>query len=272
RRARAKYTPGSQGHRLDGPGLPVVDLVAAPDEAPLRGDRGKVDGLGKRRHIACAGRAIVCVDPRTRVVDAMLIVDDDPAVGRDAAAEAAGGELGSVGREAHALGCAGHPVVQEDVLALVGIVAIGIARDQVAGEAHEDDEPPVGRDVGRPVAVEVALGAVGSDAHPLRGARRPVVDEDVAVGVRVARHEVVGPAEERDESSDATLTRSVVPVVQSWTKASTTPFVSSVTRFVAALVNATTWPSSEIPEGALSPSPPRMPSAAMLISLTVSAQ
>jgi len=72
--------------------------------------------------------------------------------------------------------------------------------------------------------------------------------------------------------SDATLTRSVVPVVQSWTKASTTPFVSSVTRFVAALVNATTWPSSEIPEGALSPSPPRMPSAAMLISLTVSAQ
>jgi len=45
--------------------------------------------------------------------------------------------------------------------------------------------------------------------------------------------------------SEATLTRSVVPVCRSWTNASVAPFVSPATRLVAKLTNATKRPSAE---------------------------
>src|SRR5439155_1055441 len=55
-------------------------------------------------------------------------------------------------------------------------------------------------------------------------------------------------------SSEATLTRSVTPVRRSWTKTSSAPFVSPLTRLEARLAKATKRPSAEMdasPEKAL---------------------
>src|SRR5207253_1683861 len=48
--------------------------------------------------------------------------------------------------------------------------------------------------------------------------------------------------------SEATLTRSVMPVCRSWTNTSVVPFVSLATRSVASLCNATKRPSAESAE------------------------
>src|SRR5207244_1701178 len=64
--------------------------------------------------------------------------------------------------------------------------------------------------------------------------------------------------------SEATLTRSVVPVCRSWTNTSDTPLVSPATRSVAALSKATKRPSAERAETRLASLPSVVPSEATL--------
>src|SRR6185369_12016477 len=90
------------------------------------------------------------------------------------------------------------PVAEEDA-AGVGrsadeeIRRVARERDVAAVERHRGGGSP-------PLAARVVPGnAVRIDAHTLGRARIPVVDEDVAAAVRVARHEIGRGAQEGDE-------------------------------------------------------------------------
>ena len=79
---------------------------------------------------------------------------------------------------------------------------VRVARDEVGGVAHEGHEAAVGRNGDRFKTDTVSLGVVGGDAHPLGGARQPVMDEGViSPDVGVARHEVGGRAGEGHEAA-----------------------------------------------------------------------
>src|SRR5437870_2793555 len=67
--------------------------------------------------------------------------------------------------------------------------------------------------------------------------------------------------------SEATLTRSVVPVCRSWTNTSVAPFVSPATRLVAVSWNATKRPSAERTGPALKPFPWLPPDATLTRSV-----
>src|SRR5262245_52669005 len=101
--------------------------------------------------------------------------------------------------------------------------------------------------------VFVAPGALAQSRSPLNSTNRPSAEIPRPLshvgGVPGPPDPQADPLETKKlpwVPSDATLTRSVTPVIRSCTKTSNAPFVSPGTRLLALLANATNRPSAEM--------------------------
>ena len=97
--------------------------------------------------------------------------------------------------DAHARGPARVAIVHEDVLS-----SVGVSRHQVRRAAGEQHAATVAGDL-QEVALVVPLPSPRVDAHPGGPTGPPVVNEGVVESVRVARHQVGGPAAEGHEAA-----------------------------------------------------------------------
>jgi len=177
--------------RKDGPCTGTVSL------GPAGGD---AHALGRTRlpvvheHV---GRAVRVAGDE---VGRRAVEGDEATIGREDGPCTEAVSLAPARRDAYPLGRARLPVVDEQVGC-----AVRVAGDEVGRIALEGDQAAVGRERGEGEEAAAVAGPLrptaGGDAHPLRCASLPVVDEHVGLAVRIADDEVGRIALERDEAA-----------------------------------------------------------------------